>query len=111
MSEPQAIVGMVRQEIEEAVEAILTAAAAGLQNLSAIRHVDPEATEKLEADLLRILESCAFQDLTGQRLDKLRSLLEAGPSPASQPHSLLNGPAAPGQGLDQAAADRLLLDF
>jgi len=111
MSEPQAIVSMIRQEVEESVEGILTAATAGLQELSAIREVDPAAAEKLEAHLLRILESCAFQDLTGQRLDKLQNLLESGRPAASQPASLLNGPAAPGQGLDQAAADRLLLDF
>jgi hypothetical protein len=111
MSELQAILGLVRQEVEEAVDGILTAATAGLQELSGIRHADPGAAERLETHLLRILETCAFQDLTGQRLDKLRVMLEAAPAAVVQPDSLLNGPAAPGQGLDQAAADRLLLDF
>lgn len=111
MGESQVILGLIRQEIEEAVDGILTAATAGLQDLSAIRGTDPVVAGRLEGHLLQILESCAFQDLTGQRLDRLRAMIEIAPPTDSQTDSLLNGPAAPGQGLDQAAADRLMLDF
>lgn len=110
MSDPQAILSLVRQEIETAVEAILTAATAGLQELPAISERDAAMAERLERHLLQILENCAFQDLTGQRLEQLAGALGTGPAPVPQSDPLLNGPAAHGQGLDQAAADRLFLE-
>lgn len=110
MSDPQETLSVVRQEIETAVETILTAATAGLQELPAVSKCDAATAERLERHLLQILESCAFQDLTGQRLEQLGGALRGEPSPARQPDPLLNGPALHGQGLDQAAADRLFLE-
>ncbi|MDP3370162.1 MAG: hypothetical protein Q8R45_10650 [Brevundimonas sp.] len=110
MSDPQETLSVVRQEIETAVEAILTAATAGLRELPAISNCDTAAAERLERHLLQILESCAFQDLTGQRLTQLGGRLSGEASPDRQPDPLLNGPALQGQGLDQSTADRLLLE-
>ena len=111
MNESLTTLGLIRQEMEAAVDVILTAATAGLQELPAISKYDPATAERLERHLLQILESCAFQDLTGQRLDQLAAMLASAPSPSSPPDPLLNGPAPHGQGLDQATADRLLLEF
>lgn len=60
------------------------------------------AAKALRFELCAILETCAFQDLTGQRLTRLSDTI-AGAAPS--PDSLLNGPADAGEGLDQAAAD------
>lgn len=110
MGAPREIIIAVRQEIEAAVDVILTAATDGLGHLSAFRAGDPGATERLEAGLLQILEACAFQDLTGQRLAILGDALESDPPPSRPADPLLNGPGLGDQGLDQAAADRLLSD-
>lgn len=110
MDESLTILDLIRQEVEAAVDVILTAATTGLLELPAISKCDPAAAERLERHLLQILESCAFQDVTGQRLQQLEAMLGSGSSPAGQPDPLLNGPALQGQGLDQAAADRLLLE-
>lgn len=110
MGDPQEILSVIRQEIETAVEAILTATTAGLRELSTIRGGDAAAAERLERHLMQILENCAFQDLTGQRLEQLRATLGDGHATAARPDPLLNGPGLPQQGLDQAAADRLLLE-
>lgn len=111
MNEPREIVVAIRQEVEAAVDVILTAATDGLQALSAMREGDAGAAKRLELGLLQILEACAFQDLTGQRLARLDDALETGPPPPRPADPLLNGPALGGQGLDQAAADRLLSEF
>lgn len=110
MSDPREIVVAIRQEVESAVDVILTAASEGLHALSALRDGDAGAATRLELGLLQILEACAFQDLTGQRLARLDEALETGPPPRPA-DPLLNGPARGGQGLDQAAADRLLSEF
>ncbi len=77
-----------------------------------------------------VIVSCSFQDITGQRIskvikalryveDKVNSLVsmwgqdqiaqekvEGAPKPTGEA-ALLSGPALPGQGLDQSAADKL----
>lgn len=111
MNEPREILVAIRQEVEVAVDAILTAATTGLHDLSAVREGDAAAAERLELGLLQILEACAFQDLTGQRLYQLGVVLGAQPPAPRPPDPLLNGPALEGQGLDQTAADRLLLQL
>lgn len=111
MSDPREIVLAIRQEVEAAVDVILTAATDGLQALSAMREGDAGTAMRLELALLRILEACAFQDLTGQRLVRLDAALETKSPPPRPADPLLNGPAAGGRGLDQAAADRLLSEF
>lgn len=110
MSEALAVLAQVRSEIEAAVGVFLDAASGGLRDLPATAAGDAAAACRLEAHLLRILEACAFQDITGQRLDQLAGVLAPGPSPAAAGDPLLNGPALDGQGLDQAAADRLFAD-
>lgn len=110
MSEPVAVLAQVRAEIEAAVDVILEAASGGLGDLRTASTGDAAAAARLETHLLRILEACAFQDLTGQRLDQLAAMLAPPPRPAAGADPLLNGPALDGQGLDQAAADRLLMD-
>ncbi|WP_421729603.1 hypothetical protein [Brevundimonas sp.] len=119
MGGPLEIIAAIRQEMEAAVDIILTAATDGLGAVSAMRDVDAGAAHRLETGLLQILEACAFQDLTGQRLtslaDTLKGAAAAPPTPTPAPTlaaaSLLNGPALSGQGLDQAAADRILSGF
>lgn len=111
MSDPREIVAAIRKEVEAAVDVILTAAADGLQALPAIQAGDASAASRLELGLLQILEACAFQDLTGQRLACLDAALETGPPAPGSADPLVNGPALDGQGLDQAAADRVLSEF
>ncbi|VTO17832.1 Uncharacterised protein [Brevundimonas vancanneytii] len=53
-----------------------------------------------------MLEACAFQDLTGQRLSKLDSMISSVDVASAPADPLLNGPALPGEGLDQAAVDK-----
>lgn len=110
MSEPLAVLTQIRAEIEAAADVFLEAAAAGLRELPAVSSGDAAATARLEAHLLGILEGCAFQDLTGQRLDQLAGMIAPASSPAPASDPLLNGPALAGEGLDQAAADRLFLE-
>lgn len=109
MSEPLVVLTQIRADIEAAVDVFLEAAAAGLRELPAVSAGDAAAAARLEAHLLGILEGCAFQDLAGQRLDQLAGLIGPGSS-ASETDPLLNGPALKGEGLDQAAADRLFLE-
>jgi len=121
MGGPLEIIAAIRQEMEAAVDIILTAATDGLGAVSAMRDADAGAAHRLETGLLQILEACAFQDLTGQRLTSLADTLKGAaaappiptPTPAPTPAaaSLLNGPTLSGQGLDQAAADRILSGF
>ncbi|MGE0046792.1 MAG: protein phosphatase CheZ [Hyphomonadaceae bacterium] len=79
----------------------------------------------VETKCLAVLEACAFQDLTGQRItkvvetlltleDKLAGLSvllgdagEEAPAPEPTGDVLLNGPALPGEGVDQDEIDRL----
>lgn len=109
-SETIEIISAIRGEIESAVDAILTAAEQGLRDVTAGRAGGADAFADIERQLCAILEACAFQDLTGQRLSRLTAAVEAGlaaPAPTDG-GALLNGPALPGLGLDQAAADRLM---
>ncbi|MCU0986238.1 MAG: protein phosphatase CheZ [Acetobacteraceae bacterium] len=94
-----------------------------------------EAAEKLQGATTRIYEACSFQDITGQRITKIVSTLKTieerieaivntfsdrlpgevrQKAPAPEPTgeaALLNGPQLPGNGVDQAAIDRLLASF
>lgn len=106
-AEVLAEIGALRQELFESADAILFAAETGLQRLSAHRRGDAAALGDIERLLCAVLGACAFQDLTGQRLDKIERRL-AGER--SGPNDLLHGPALRGEGLDQAAADALFAD-
>lgn len=60
--------------------------------------------DELQANFCAILEAASFQDITGQRLTRVEALLQ-GASPARE--GLENGPALPGGGLQQQAADAI----
>ena len=84
----------------------------------------PELCDQIDARATEIYTACSFQDLTGQRTRKvigvLRYLegrintmieiwgLDGGTAASAKPGAevtLLHGPAAPGEGLDQADVD------
>lgn len=92
-----------------------------------------EESAPIENEIIRIVEACTFQDLTGQRISKIiRALGEidqrsaelsdvlnecltalAGTAVGTAPKGdgLLNGPALPAQGMTQEDIDKLLNDF
>lgn len=107
VSEAQETIDIIRREIGAAAETMLSAAERGLRDLRAARQEPETNLDGLEQSLRAILEACAFQDLTGQRLSQLSALIGSGADHVHGEDTLLNGPAAPGQGLDQAAADAL----
>jgi hypothetical protein len=100
-------IAAIRAEVEAAADEILSAAERALQELAAAREAGAAGLEAVEAQLCAILQACAFQDLTGQRLTRLEAIA-AGLPAAPSSNGLLNGPALPGRGLDQAAADLLM---
>jgi|GEM_PF-1221233 len=102
------IIATIRREIEAAADAILSATEAGLEQVTVARGGDNAALDRIQQTLFTVLEACAFQDLTGQRLTKLRDMLSAGSFETVDSDPLLNGPALAGQGLDQASADSLM---
>ena len=93
--------------------------------------LDPAVCDLLDAKATEVYTACSFQDLTGQRtrkvigvlrylearinamidiwgLDGARSAEAAGTSAIAGDNVLLNGPARPGQGLDQADVDMVM---
>lgn len=107
-SEGRAILAAIGAEIDQAVDVILNAAEACLRDIGAARDGQPLDLDRAEQALCAILEACAFQDLTGQRLSKLNGMIGALSLQQPGGDPLLNGPALAGQGVDQALADRLL---
>lgn len=101
------LIAVIRAEIEDATDAILSAAEAALDKVAAARKGSGEALDEVERLICSMLEACAFQDLTGQRLSQLSSMVGRKGEPADS-DGLLNGPAMPGAGLDQAEADRIM---
>lgn len=94
-------IAALKAELEAACDALLSAAQSGME-LSEDTPVDGELVGSMFVEILGL---CAFQDLAGQRLDRLAATL-AGAGVDDRPDAhLLNGPAA--DGLDQAAADAL----
>lgn len=106
-NEAQETIDIIRQEIEAAAETILAAAESGLRALREAKEDRDATLEALEQAFQAIMEASAFHDLTGQRLSRLSMLIRPTAGSGDAGDSLLNGPAAPGQGLDQAAADAL----
>lgn len=104
------IIRTIRQEVETATEVMLSAAETGLRDLGAARTGQETAFDRLEQLLCAILEACAFQDITGQRLAKLEEMIGTATAQPFGEDGLLNGPALPGAGLDQAAASSLIGD-
>jgi chemotaxis protein CheZ len=123
---------------EQATNDIMTATDATdaiLKKIHALTIDDQDVQDHLEeaaAELITIIESCSFQDITGQRIteviktlrfieSKILSMIDlwggleafqdlpmpAGPEAASGDDGLLNGPAMEGQGLSQDDIDAL----
>ncbi|MGB3810735.1 MAG: hypothetical protein WA943_11615 [Parvibaculum sp.] len=103
------------QEMEAAVNSIMDAVE---RMLSLDLNVEGSALKVVDC-CSEIIEVCAFQDITGQRIsqtietlgvvDRALDALAGCVATAEVPDgtSLLNGPALPGQGLMQGAADDL----
>jgi hypothetical protein len=94
-------IAVIREVLDTAAQTLLGLSERGL-DLAQAQFVDAAA---IEATFLEVLQTCAFQDLVGQRLDRLAASA-TGRSDTRPDVHLLNGPAA--QGLDQATADRLM---
>jgi hypothetical protein len=103
------LVGLVRLEMEQAAEVMLGAAEKGLRHVGEAEAGDTRALDRLRQIFCAIMEACSFQDICGQRLSRLASLVSEVPggAAAAAADPLLNGPAPPGSGLGQAAADDL----
>lgn len=107
-SEAREIISTIRREVEQAADHMLSAAEMGLRDIDAARSGQTAAFDRIERTLCAILEACAFQDLTGQRLSKLANMLETTELRTAQTDPLLNGPALAGEGLNQDAADAII---
>lgn len=94
-------IAVIRDVLDTAAQTLLSLSERGL-DLAQAQFVDAAA---IEATFLEVLQTCAFQDLVGQRLDRLAASATGRVEARADAH-LLNGPAA--RGLDQAAADRLM---
>jgi chemotaxis protein CheZ len=122
------------------LDAIVEATAAATHRIMDAADVLTEVTAGLPAQqaqratdaITSIYEACTFQDITGQRVNKVVNLLHvieerialmiratghAAPPPPPPPPppdnpdaALLNGPALPGQGVSQDEIDALLAD-
>lgn len=99
------IMAAIRRDLAAAAEGLMAASEAGLRAVALARDGDGEALTRIEATFLAVLEACAFEDLIGQRLTRL-AVAAGGRSGPQDP--LLNGPALPGQGLEQAQIDACL---
>ena len=95
----------VQIEIAEAADAILFATETSLARLSDARSGESGAFDEIERALCAILGACAFQDISGQRLFRVESLLTGAATHGRD--GLARGPALGPDKLDQAAADAL----
>jgi hypothetical protein len=107
VGEAREIIAAIRSETEQAADSMLCAVEKGLRDLAGAREGRKGALDSVEEALCTIMEVCAFQDLTGQRLSRLESMIADMRIGSTGGDPLLNGPALPGTGLDQAAADDL----
>lgn len=115
---------------EQATSEILAAAESVQEIAWTLREQGTEASvcDRLDTLMTQTYTACSFQDLTGQRIRKIVNVLNflearieamkliwgkhesvaAIAEPPSMEASLLNGPAQPGQGLQQNAVDDIL---
>ena len=100
-----AIIASIRHLLTTTSQALIEAAEAGLKAVerAAEAGVDPVVLAGVRRSLLAVLEAASFDDLIGQRLSQLQAL--DAPPPVPDEARLLNGPAAPGHEVDQAAID------
>jgi hypothetical protein len=93
---------VIRNEIERATENILSAATTGLSLSTVAKSGNLSVMDDVERVFYAIIEACTFQDITGQRLSRLKScsvninFLE---------DELLHGPATSNGGMTQEDAD------
>lgn len=118
-------IGMIVETTETAANQIMQAAEEILEQQP---DTAPDAYRTfVEERCLLMMEACAFQDLTGQRISKVVEMLlrleskiggladllgDGAEDDVEEPvragdEILLNGPAAPGEGVDQDDIDRL----
>ncbi len=122
----------VVKNTEEATNTIMEAA----EEIMAVDFSDKESAETAVSDsCMRIFEACSFQDITGQRVDKVVKTLTqiedrldsmrtdwmddlgttdefVDPNSDIRPDAdLLNGPALGGEGVNQSEVDALLNGF
>ena len=124
------------RELEETLAATETAASSIMEAAEAIMDADrscPDAyLETVNQHVMAIFEACAFQDITGQRISKVRENLDSiktrvsrfadtvdigdSQEPPSEKEAerdkrkkdlILNGPAADGEGVSQDDIDAL----
>lgn len=88
--------------LDDTAEALMTVAERGA-TLTVQQPLDAAA---LAAAFSDVLEFCAFQDLAGQRLQRLAAMMSGAAADDRPDAALLHGPAN-GNGLDQAQADAL----
>lgn len=103
----------VRTETFAAADKLLESIDAALALLPAVRKSDVSAIDALQGILCDMLEAMSFQDITGQRLTRVATLINATGTEciaAKLPSkiSLENGPALPGEGVSQLDADLIL---
>lgn len=121
-------IGMIMETTESAANQIMAAVDEILALDDALTPEDYRAN--VQTRCLSVIEACSFQDLTGQRItkvvetlmtleDKLAGLAlvlgESGEAEAPEEALegdalLLNGPAMPGEGVDQDEIDKLFSD-
>lgn len=122
-------IGMIVETTESAANQIMQAVEEILALSNDVAPIDYRAS--VEEKCLSVMEACSFQDLTGQRItkvvetlltieDKLAALAEVLGEAAEEAAAaeeapagdavLLNGPAMPGEGVDQDEIDRLFAD-
>ncbi len=90
--------------------------------------LDPSFCDQLDGLMTQTYQACSFQDLTGQRIRKIVNVLHfleerieamnliwggkdtrgLKAEPPTMENSLLNGPALPGEGLEQTGIDEIL---
>lgn len=92
-----------RVGLEQAADAILSAAERGLELIGKARGGGRPPMDELEQLFHTILEACAFEDIANQRLSRLAA---GGVQVIHQPDPLLAGPQLR-RGLDQSAADQV----
>jgi chemotaxis protein CheZ len=115
------------KELEAIVRSTEEATGTIMDAAEAIMGADPN--DAVMEHCTKIIEACAFQDLTGQRItkvvhtltfieDRLNSMntvwggvLDATPEEKEDDSRFLNGPALAGEGHDQAGIDALFDDI
>ena len=95
----------IRRVLEAAVEDLLRLAEHGAALARSMAQSPTPDLGAVEPVFIGMMQACAFQDLVGQRLERLAGLLEQRRD-ARPDADLLNGPTR--SGLDQGAADRLM---